>query len=313
MAKSKNIETTVPFRSLGLWNVQHMDCLQGVPHFVKRGLPSLLAFDPPYNIGQPYSDYVDRKTQNDYLDFLRPRIAKAVDYSHPLASVWIAINDANVSELDIMCKRELGLFPRRRIIWHYTFGQNGTKNFTPSHITWLYYTRHRTKFTFNPDAALVPSARQTVYNDKRANSKGRLPNDVWVLQPTLEPAAFKPLDNTWLFSRVCGTFHAKEEASPNQMPKAMMERIVRLCSNPGDTVMDIFNGTGTTGMAALANGRKYIGFDVSKTCIEATEKALAEQVSDGSVVQPVQFPLFGGSSGKESSCKKTKTRRSPEK
>jgi len=169
----------------------------------------------------------------------------------------------------------MGLFPRRKIIWHYTFGQNGTKNFTASHITWLYYTMHQTKFTFNADAIKVPSARQLVYNDKRQAAGGRLPNDTWVLLPDREPAAFKPVSNTWLFSRVCGTFKDKIEESPNQMPVELMQRIVSACSNPGDTVLDIFNGTGTTGVAALSLGRSYIGFDVSAACVKASIERIA--------------------------------------
>jgi DNA modification methylase len=285
------------------WRVYREDCLLGVHLRVKHGLPTLLATDPPYNIGQMYSDYVDNKPQAEYLSWLKARLRTSIDHLHPHASIWIAINDANVSELDVMCKRELGLFPRRKVIWHYTFGQNGSKNFTASHITWLYYTRHKTKFTFNPDAIRVPSSRQLVYNDKRQSPKGRLPNDTWVLLPEREPAAFKPLDNTWLFSRVCGTFKAKVEESPNQMPIEMMRRIVLACSNPGDTVLDSFNGTGTTGAAAIAAGRKYIGFDVSKACITATEKLLAEQ-ANGAEKGEAQMQLFTDPvTGKESTCK----------
>ncbi len=270
MAKHTLTSNRLPF---ALWNE---DCLLGIPRRVKKGLPTLACFDPPYNIGQPYSDFVDKQTQKAYLDFLCPRVAKTSEYLHPHGSMWIAINDANVSELDVYCKQELGLFPRKKVIWYFTFGQNNSKNFTQSHVTWLYYTKHRSKYIFNhaDPAVRIPSARQTVYNDKRANSKGRLPDDFWMLRPQEMPKSFEPFEDCWYFSRVCGTFNAKVKESPNQMPVRMMDRIIRFCSNPGDVVIDSFNGSGSTGEAAITANREYVGFDVSKGCIKASESRL---------------------------------------
>jgi site-specific DNA-methyltransferase (adenine-specific) len=259
------------------WAIYQEDCWTGVPRHLPKGEAMLAAIDCPYNIGQQYADYVDKKTQDEYVYYIVNRIDLLRSHMHPHGSIWLAMNDANVSEIDVACKA-IGLFPRRRVIWYQTFGQNGNKNFTSSHVTWLYYTLHKTKFTFNADDPLnrIPSARQSTYNDKRANPKGRLPDDTWILRPQLLPDGFKSTDSCWYFPRLCGTFKAKvkDEGIPNQMPVAMMERIVRICSNPGDLVVDTFGGTFTTGEAALRLGRRFIGFDLSAKCVKYGEQRL---------------------------------------
>ncbi|HZL37281.1 MAG TPA: site-specific DNA-methyltransferase, partial [Tepidisphaeraceae bacterium] len=57
------------------------------------------------------------------------------------------------------------------------------------------------------------------------------------------------------------------------------ERCIRIASDPGDTILDPFNGNGTTGIAALRAGRKYIGIDRSKLYLEQSRKWIATQVA----------------------------------
>src|SRR5665213_3456193 len=282
----------------GVWKTSryalfHEDCLTGIPRRFKDVSirPTLLVADFPHNTDQPYANYNDRRLPSEYLRLLKPRIEVAVKCLHVYGSVWFAVNDTNVSEVDIPCQ-ELGLFPRKKVCWFLTFGQNNANGFTPSHITWLYYSKHRTVFTFNADdpKVRIPSARQSVYKDKRANSKGRLPDDFWILRPQEIPEAFHPLADCWYFPKVCGTFKAKVKGMPNQMPALMMERIVRFCSNPGEIVLDPYSGTGQTGVGALRCGRKYVGFDVSRQCLVESDKIL--RLVKEPVEDTEQLPLF---------------------
>jgi DNA modification methylase len=299
MSKLRSTTPGSPLRPFQIW---HGDNLRVIPQRVPKGQAKLACIDPPYNIGQPYSDYVDRKTRREYLDFLCPRIARHVEYLHDHGSIWILINDANVSEVDVYCKG-IGLFPRKKVTWYYTFGQNNSKNFTQSKATWLYYTKHRTKYTFNANdpAVRIPSARQTVYNDKRANGKGRLPDDVWVLRPQELPAAFHPFADCWYFSRVCGTFKAKVGASPNQIPVLMLDRIIRFCTDPDDLVVDGFGGSMSCGEAAVLAGRRFIGIDLAKGCVNAgyarLDKAIAE-AETRNAANARQLELFDGGGDK---------------
>jgi DNA modification methylase len=236
----------------------------------------LVIADPPYNFGQPYEAYVDNKSYEEYMAWTREWLHVVVSVLDKNGTLWVFAPDEWVSEIDMMCRHELKLYKRNHVIWAFTFGQKAQRRFTRAHCHILYFTKTKTQFTFNEDAVKVPSARQLVYNDKRAVAGGKPPDDVWMLlRAQLEPY-MTPDKDTWLVSRVCGTFREREKHSPNQIPVPVMERIVVSTSNPGDAVLDPFCGTGASGVACARNGRDWLGYDVSKTCVEQSNRRIRE-------------------------------------
>ena len=273
------------------------DCRQGIPRRVRNGSVNLAFADPPYNIGQDYADYHDKKSHDEYMAFSREWMSKVKDALHKHGAFWLAINDDWVSELDMVARNELKLYRRSWVTWYYTFGQANKRNFARCKTNLLYFVKTKSKHTFNMDdpKVRVPSARQLKYKDKRANNKGKLPDDVWMVIPEQCPKdAFDATHDVWLYSRVCGTFKAKHNDSPNQMPVQMLDRIVRLCSNAGDLVMDPFVGTGTTGHAAVKGSRRFIGFDISPACIRTTRKRMKEAKVEADIEADQARTLFDG-------------------
>src|SRR5262249_39947091 len=185
-----------------------------------------------------------------------------------------AIGDEFAADLCHAARRKIGFHLRNWIIWHYTFGQQTKKMFAKSHTHILYFTKSKNGFTFNPDAVRVASARQTTYADKRANSKGKLPDDVWFLRPQETDQHFKNDCDTWYESRVCGTFKEREGWHGCQMPIGVLNRIIKASSNEGDVVFDPFNGSGTTVVAAALLDRKYVGIDQSAEYVGYAKKGL---------------------------------------
>lgn len=233
----------------------------------------LIVTDPPYNIGVDYEATQDNLPLAQYHIWCSRWIHYLNCVIRPGGSVWIFINDENVSELDIMAKAT-GFTKRNHVVWHYTFGQSCAKKLARSHTHILHYIKGTDidVMTFNRDAVLVPSMRQLMYKDKRAIPAGKIPDDVWVLNPKYLPAeGFKPDADTWTVSRVCGTFNEKQ-STPNQLPESLVARIVRLCSNPGDIVLDPFLGSGTTAAVAKKLDRRYIGFDISQKYVDAAQQ-----------------------------------------
>ncbi|NLH39806.1 MAG: site-specific DNA-methyltransferase [Elusimicrobia bacterium] len=108
----------------------------------------------------------------------------------------------------------------------------------------------------------VPSARQLIYKDKRANPLGKIPDDVWQ------------------FSRVCGTFKERIGKHPCQMPEDLLELIIKTSSNQGDLVLDPFGGTGTTSVVAKRLKRNFITMEISKEYYNVILKRLDGKVSD---------------------------------
>ncbi|MDB5172821.1 MAG: methylase domain protein [Phycisphaerales bacterium] len=229
-----------------------------------EGWIDLVFADPPFNIGYLYHGYDDRRKAEDYLQFSRDWMAAVHRALKPNGSFYLAIGDEYAADLCVIARRQLGFNMRNWIIWHYTFGQQPKFKFARSHTHILYFTKNEKDFTFNADAIRVASARQTTYGDARANPKGKLPDDVWYLRPQEAPEPlFSTESDTWNVSRVCGTFKEREGWHGCQMPIGVLNRIIRSSSNPGDVVVDPFNGSGTTVVAAALLGRKYVGIDQS--------------------------------------------------
>ena len=248
---------------LALDRVHRGDCLDLLAR-VPSGTVDLAFADPPFNIGYDYDTYDDRRSTDDYLAWSRRWMAEIVRVLKASGTFWLAIGDEYAAELKVLATRELGLVCRSWVVWYYTFGVNCKYKFSRSHAHLFHFVKDPTKFTFNVDAIRVPSARELVYGDRRANAKGRLPDDTWILRPQDLPEGFAADDDTWYFPRVCGTFKERSGWHGCQMPEQLLGRIIRACSNEGELVLDPFGGSGTTLAVAKKLGRSFLGLELSE-------------------------------------------------
>lgn len=236
----------------------------------------LIFADPPFNIGYEYDLYEDQKTDDEYLSFCESWITQCHRVLKSDGSFWLAIGDEYAAELKLLSQR-LGFHCRSWVIWYYTFGVNCARGFSRSHTHLFHFVKDKDAFTFNGDnpAVRVASARQLVYADSRANSKGRLPDNTWILRPQDVPApGFSMTHDTWCYSRVAGTFKEREGFHGCQMPEQLLGRVVRISSNPGDIVLDPFAGSGTTLAVAKKLGRQFMGFELSKDYVSQIKTRL---------------------------------------
>jgi DNA modification methylase len=239
------------------------------------GVVDLAFADPPFNIGYDYDVYDDRRASEDYLAWSRRWMTEVVRVLKPQGTFWLAIGDEYAAELKVLAQQELGLTCRSWVIWYYTFGVNCKQKFSRSHAHLFHFVKDRQTFTFNADAVRVPSARQLVYADRRANAQGRLPDDTWILRPQDIPESFQSDEDTWYLPRVCGTFKERAGFHGCQMPEQLLGRIIRVSSNQGETVLDPFAGSGTTLAVAKKLQRRYLGFELSTQYAELVEQRLA--------------------------------------
>jgi hypothetical protein len=212
--------------------IQLGDCVQAM-NALPEGSVDLAFADPPFNIGYEYDVYDDKLEKQQYLDWSEQWITAVSRVLKPDGTFWLAIGDEYAAELKIL-SQEIGFTCRSWVIWYYTFGVNCSHKFTRSHAHLFHFVKDPENFTFRADDLdnRVPSARELVYNDKRANAKGRLPDDTWLIRPadaigemttdddmatasdddrtfTLRPQdlpnAFTSEEDTWYFPRVAST------------------------------------------------------------------------------------------------------------
>ena len=249
------------------------DLLDVLPRWPEASVDLVFA-DPPFNIGYQYDKYRDDRPPEEYLAWTERWVEACLRVLRPDGTFWIAIGDEYAAEVRVLMRPRATL--RNWIIWHYTFGQNCKLKFNRSHAHLFYFVRDPRRFTFNAgDPAIrVPSDRQTKYDDKRANPKGRLPHDVWT------------------FSRVCGTYRERVGWHPCQMPVKLLERIILACSRPGDVVLDPFAGSGTTLVAAAKHRRRWVGVELSADYAAGAVERIAEEGAPDPSPPPV--PTFAG-------------------
>jgi DNA modification methylase len=287
--------------------IHQRDCVEGMSK-LPAGSVDLAFADPPFNIGYEYDEYDDRLKSEHYLEWCGRWMGEVVRLLKPTGTFWLAIGDEYAAELKVLMQHEHGLTCRSWVVWYYTFGVNCKAKFSRSHAHLFHMVKDAKNFTFNIDDIRVPSARQLVYADNRANPKGRLPDDTWILRPQDAPESFQADEDTWYFPRVNGTFKERAGWHGCQMPEQLLGRIINACSNPGETVLDPFGGSGTTLAVAKKLGRKFLGFELSKEYAARIEERLA-QIKTGDPLVGAADPLNSAPSTKNGKTLAAKQKR----
>lgn len=271
------------------------DCIAGMSE-LEDGCVDLVFADPPFNIGYKYDKYDDRLEYDKYLDWSGEWMSQVHRVLKEDGTFWLAIGDEYAAELKIEA-RKAGFGTRSWVIWYYTFGVNCKLKFTRSHAHLFYFIKNEKKFTFNRHAIAVPSARQLVYGDSRANPAGRTPDDTWILRPQDLPEGFNEDEDTWYFPRVNGTFKERAGFHGCQMPEQLLGRIIRACSNEQELVLDPFSGSASTLIVAKKLGRRFIGYEMSEDYVRrGTERLASVDVGDkleGSETPAISAPATG--------------------
>lgn len=244
--------------SIPSWSLMNVDVIDGLEAIRDEHGPARLIFtDPPYNIGIDYGEgeKADLLSPQAYMKWVREWLALCWDCLTDDGSLWVMIGDEYAAEYCAELK-STGFTVRSWIKWYETFGVNCSSKFnrTSRHI--FYAVKDERRFVFNPEPVTRPSDRQVKYGDSRAASGGKIWDDVWQIP------------------RLTGTCTERIPDFPTQLPIALVEPIVLCASMPGDLVVDPFNGSGTTGVASIRNGRKYVGVEKSEKFSDLAEMRL---------------------------------------
>ena len=272
-------------------DIHQSDCLEGLKS-IESSSVDLVYLDPPFFThrshklsqrggGKAFSFDDLWAGHSDYAEFLYKRCREFQRALKDTGSLFFhcdrsANHIARIVLDDIFGEDNF----QSEIIWSYKRWSNSKKGLLPSHQTILFYSKSK-DFKFNKmytdyseatnvDQILQLRSRnhqgKSAYaRDKQgavivdANKKGVPLNDVWDI-PYLNPKA-------------------KERVGyPTQKPLLLLERIISLVTDEGDTVLDPFSGSGTTLVAAKLANRKSIGFDISADAVRLTKERLENPI-----------------------------------
>ncbi len=187
---------------------------------------------------------------DDYIRFLRDRIEQTERVLTSDGSFFLHLDYREIHYAKVMCDEVFGRESFiNEIIWSYDYGGRSKSRWSAKHDNILWYAKDPKNFTYRyDDIDRIPYMAPGLVGPEKA-AKGKTPTDSWwhtIVSP-----------------------NGKEKTGyPTQKPLGIINRIIQVHSNPGDVILDYFAGSGTTGIAALAEGRKVILVDNNRQALE---------------------------------------------
>ena len=283
------------------------DNLQVMSHLLKdfRGKVNLIYIDPPFDSKADYKkkielrgkacttdsttfeekQYGDIWTNDEYLQFMYERLILCRELLADDGSIYLHCDWHKSSHLRLLLDEVFGQSNFvNEIVWHYADNfQGNVKGFATNHnnILWFKKGNH-----FVANTIMIPLDKPTK-RDKRiwSSELGKLvsarnPDGTLIYEMFYE----KKADDVWEIGQSSTTKSASKEylGYPTQKPEALLERIIKASSNPGDLVFDCFMGSGTTQAVAMKLGRRFIGADINLGAVQTTTKRLLSIMKNNS-------------------------------
>lgn len=218
----------------------------------------LVFADPPYNYkvaydGDPTKDDMAPLVYEQWVEYVIFQLKSMIRDGGML--FWLCPSEQGKMMWNILSRYGTLLYGCP-VVWHERFSQYQPSRLTKDYRLLFPVVIGTGPITFNPNEIREESERQRL-GDKRADPRGRVPGHVWLAR------------------RLQGTARDRVDWHPAQLPPEPLERIVLGWTNPGDTVMDAFAGSGSLGMVCKRHERRFIGIDGSEKYCEEMRRRLA--------------------------------------
>jgi site-specific DNA-methyltransferase (adenine-specific) len=197
---------------------------------------------------------------DDYGAFLMPRLEEAWRLLADDGTLYLHLDyrEAHYAKvmLDAVFGRDCFL---NELIWAYDYGAKSRRRWPTKHDTILVYVKNPREYVFNADDIdREPYMAPGLVTAEKA-ARGKLPTDVW-------------------WHTIVPTTGREKTGYPTQKPEGILRRIVRASSRPGDRVLDLFAGSGTTGAVASALGRDAVLVDDNPEAVRVMTERMPHAV-----------------------------------
>jgi site-specific DNA-methyltransferase (adenine-specific) len=238
------------------------DALRGIARVADESVDLVIA-DPPYGLGKDYGNDSDRLGADEYLDWSRRWVDAVVPKLKANGSLYVFLTWQHSPEVFSHLKTRLAMV--NEIIWDRRVPSMGgsTRKFSSVHDNIGFFVKSR-DYYFDVDAVRIPYDAVT----KKARSRSIFVGKKWL------EVGYNPKD-VWSVSRL-HRLHGEREDHPTQKPLEIVERMVLASCPAGGAVLDPFMGSGTSAVAALRHGRRFVGFELNPEYFSIVEKRVAE-------------------------------------
>lgn len=230
----------------------------------------LVFADPPYNLDKAYNVYDDERADEQYIAWCNAWLEEYARILKPTGSLYVLnLPHWTMYHAAFLSRR---LCFQNWIVWDALSEPRG--KLMPAHYGLLFYTKHPTDFTFNYEQVSQLDARHYCLRAACTRKRKAMGDDDKELLTDL----------WWNIHRI--KHRRDRDYHPCQLPDALMERIIRLSTNPGDVVLDAFSGAGTTAAMAAKLGRRYVAMDIDPEYVRITQEKVAQVKANGFVSRP---------------------------
>jgi site-specific DNA-methyltransferase (adenine-specific) len=242
----------------------------------------LVYIDPPFATGKEFLYHVrvgeERRSLPAYRDAWEGGLSGYLSMMHgflrivrrllaPEGSLFLHCDHRAAWALEAVLREVFGSGSVvSRIVWHYTGGGRSKRCFSSKHDTIFWVAKGRS-WTFNIDEVRVPYKKGSGYAASGIVSKAG--------KRYLPDPRGTPVDDVWDIP-IINPMSGERLGYPTQKPEALLERIIRAASLPGDTVADFFCGSGTSIAVAERLGRRWIGCDEGPWSVQTCRRRLVE-------------------------------------
>ena len=265
------------------------DNLQVMSHLLKeyRGKVDLIYIDPPFDSKADYKkkiklkgqiifndsssfeekQYGDIWTNDEYLQFMYERLILIRELLSNTGSLFLHCDWHKAHHIRMILDEVFGkdMF-QNEIIWSYKSAGMSTSTFPRKHDNIFYYSKTSERKFFPIYVPHDPKVLARFQKDE--NGPYQLVNG----KKYYANPQGKPIEDVWEI--ILANRDGQRTSYPTQKPEALLERIIKCATEPGDIVFDCFMGSGTTQAVAMKLGRRFIGADINLGAIQTTTKRL---------------------------------------
>jgi len=216
-------------------------------------------------------------SREEYLKFIKERLIECKRVMNAKASIFLHCDTAASHHLRVLLDDVFGESNfRSEIIWTYKRWSNSKKGLLPGHQTIFFYSKTKDYIfnTFYGDYSPTTNLDQILQareRDARGKAKYKYDSNGSIVLGKEKKGV--PLSDVWEIPFL--NPKAKERTGyPTQKPIELLEKIIKISTSEGATVLDPFCGSGTTLVAAHLLNRRYIGIDINPDAITLSEKRL---------------------------------------